>query len=260
MRLTEERMEEIQKLVRKQDQERLEQALGEYGDAVGALAAGPEARKQLADPARVTEMNQVLARNEEQMRYAFQEGVDEEDDTPGVKGTGRTGNGWYTNTTTITHPVALSLASHYEISATQVVSWFADGYGFGEIMHALKTSETLSGTHPLSDTTPSGLLALRAELGGWGQVWQAFGLIGNGKPEHAGPPHKSVDTDAPEGTEDDDDGKGPPDHAGPKDDDEGAGPPDHAGPKDKEDKETGPPPHAGPKDDGNGSSNGNGGH
>lgn len=256
MRLTEERMQEIQNLVRKQDQERLQEALGEYANAVGALAAGPEARKQLADPARVREMSQVLERNEEQMRYAFQtgdNGEDEEEDTPGVKGSGRTGNGWYTNTTTITHPVALSLADQYEISATQVVSWFADGYGFGEIMHALKTSENITPTDTFTDTSPSAILDLRAELGGWGQVWQALGLIG--RPDDAGPPDDSEDVDEPEGVdredEDDDNDKGPPDHAGPMDEDDDKGPPDHAGPKD-EDADKGPPDHAGPKDDENG--------
>jgi len=260
MRLTEERMQEIQKLVRKQDQERLQEALGEYGNAVGALTERAQVRERLADPARLSEMEQTLARNEEQMRYAFQVGDDEDDDdddTPGVKGSGRTGNGWYTNTTTITHPVALSLADQYEISATQVVSWFADGYGFGEIMHALKTSENITPTETFTDTSPSAILALRVELGGWGQVWQELGLIGNGRPEHAGPPDDSEDVDEPESVDpnDEDDDKGPPDHAGPKDEDDDKGPPDHAGPKDK-DKDPGPPDHAGPKDDENGDDDG----
>jgi hypothetical protein len=195
MRLTQERMDEIQGLVRKQDQERLEKALGDYGDAVGELALRSQAREQLADPARIAEMDQILARNEEQMRYAFQMGEDEDDlddpqdpeepDDDDDKG-GRNGNGWYTNTTTVTHPVALSLAREYNISATQVVSWFADGYGFGEIMHALKTSEAISGTETtISDTSPTGLLELKTELGGWGQVWQAAGLIGGGRPDHS---------------------------------------------------------------------------
>jgi hypothetical protein len=251
MRLTEERMSEIQELVRKQDQERLQEALGEYGNAVGALTERAQVRERLADPARLSEMEQTLARNEEQMRYAFQVDDDDDDDTPGVKGTGRTGNGWYTNTTTITHPVALSLAHDYEISATQVVSWFADGYGFGEIMHALKTSENITPTDTFTDTSPSAILDLRAELGGWGQVWQALGLIG--RPDDAGPPDDSEDVDEPEDVdrEDEDDDKGPPDHAGPKDEDDDKGPPDHAGPKD-EDKDPGPPDHAGPKDDENG--------
>jgi hypothetical protein len=253
MRLTEERMSEIQKLVRKQNQERLEEALGEYGDAVGALAAGPEARKQLADQARISEMDQVLARNEEQMRYTFQVRTDDEEDAPGVKGNGREGDGWYTGTMTITHPVADSLATTYGISYTQVVSWFADGYGFGEIMHALKTSENITPTQTFADTSPTAILALRAELGGWGQVWQELGLIGNGRPEEAGSPDDSDDMDAPEDVDpkDEDEDKGPPPHAGPRDEDEDKGPPPHAGPKD-EDKDPGPPPHAGPKDDENG--------
>jgi hypothetical protein len=232
MRLTEERMDEIQELVRKQDQERLEQALGDYGDAVGALTKRAQAREQLADPGQLAEMNQTLARNEERMRYTFQGADDEEEEDPGVKGSGREGDGWYTGTMTITHPVASSLATQYEISYTQVVSWFADGYGFGEIMHALKTSDSIT------DTSPSEILALRAELGGWGEVWQELGLIAGGRPEHAGPPD---DGEMPDG----EDVRGNGDEPGPPDE---VGPPDHAGPKDK-DKEPGPPSHAGPKDD-----------
>ena len=264
MRLTEERMSELQQLVRKQDQERLQEALGEYGDAVGELAAGPGARKQLAEPARISEMNQVLARNEEQMRYAFQTGDDEQDDDGELEDDVREGDGWYTGTMTITHPVASSLANQYEISYTQVVSWFADGYGFGEIMHALKTSETLSGTHPMSDTTPSGILTLKTELGGWGQVWQEFGLIG--RPDDVGPPHDAEDGDDVEAPENGEpkrnekepgppDGVGPPDHAGPPDGDQDQlqdrdrdqdRDPDRDRDQDKdnkkdEDKQTGPP-------------------
>jgi hypothetical protein len=263
LNLTEERMGEIQELIRRQDQERLGEALGGYSEAVAALTDSPEGREVLGDPARMAHMNQVLAQHEEQLQYAFQslQGQESDDGEEGEETdlgkNGREGDGWWTDGRT--HPVVDRLVSTYDdgITSTDVISWFASGYGFGEIMHALETSKNLSGTETITgtiksgvtititDTSPAGLLRLKAELGGWGQVWQALGLIGKGKPDDSTAMDEAESMEL-EDSEDEDKG-GPPDHAGPKDKD-----------KDK-DKRTGPPDHAGPKDRGDGGSSGNGG-
>ena len=93
------------------------------------------------------------------------------------------------------------------------MEWFCDRrYGFGEIMLALETSQGSS------DYTAEGLLAMKTELGGWGQVWQYLGLIG--PPDSVGRPGEA-------GPQDD---AGPPDDTGQPDDPR---PPDDAGPSGK---------------------------
>ena len=78
------------------------------------------------------------------------------------------------------HPVAQRLAATYDATYEDIMLWFCvEGYGFGEIMHALQTNGGED------DNTPEQILLLKAELGGWGKVWQELGLIGrpDDKPE-----------------------------------------------------------------------------
>ena len=77
-----------------------------------------------------------------------------------------------------THPTAQRLADTYGVDYEQIMTWFCEEhYGFGEIMHALQTSDG-------EENTPEFLLHRKTELGGWGQVWQEQGLIGKpDKPE-----------------------------------------------------------------------------
>ncbi|MEA3377300.1 MAG: DUF5667 domain-containing protein [Chloroflexota bacterium] len=225
MQFAEKRMAELGELVRRQDQARLEKALREYGDAVGALPGGPNEREVLGDPARVQEMSRLLARNEEQIGYAFQraEGQQEEDDGEEPEGEDE---GWWT-LEDFTHPVAASLAEHYDVDYDDIVYWFQQGYGFGEIMHALETADKIED----EEVDWADLLEEKGEDKGWGDIWQEYGLIG--RPEEVGPPDHA-------GPKDEEKEPGPPSHAGPKDEENEAGPPDHAGPKDK-DRDPGPP-------------------
>lgn len=138
------------------------------------------------------------------------------------------------------HPVAQGIATTYEQPYEQVIGWFCDGFGLGQIMLALHTAE-------LTGESAETFLARRAGGEGWGQIWLDFELIGRpkdaGPPEWAGPPDEA----------------GPPDDAGPaanrggpkkvgpraeKGRPEEAGPPEWAGPPD----EAGPPEGAGPPD------------
>ncbi len=123
------------------------------------------------------------------------------------------------------HPVGQALADKYGVDYAEVMAWFCDGhYGFGQIMHALKLAE-------LFGEDADVYLARREAGEGWGQIWKDLGVIGNGKPDHAGgpPDHAGGPPDHAGGPPDH--AGGPPDHAG--------GPPDHAG---------GPPDHAGRPD------------
>ena len=85
------------------------------------------------------------------------------------------------------HPRGWGLADAYGVDYAAVMGWFCNGapggkdsYGFGEIMHALQTSEETG--EPVED-----LLAQRATKG-WGEIWQDLGLIGKPDENENGPP------------------------------------------------------------------------
>jgi hypothetical protein len=94
------------------------------------------------------------------------------------------------------HPLATRLAERYGVTVEWVMEYFCDGYGMGQIILALKTSE-LEGI----EADPESLLAERANGVGWGNIWKDLGLIGSEKdgdsppgllkkPDHAGPKNK----------------------------------------------------------------------
>jgi hypothetical protein len=135
------------------------------------------------------------------------------------------------------HPVGSRIALRYEVEYTVVMSWFCDGYGFGQIMLALETSKVTSDTEQYK--TPEDLLALRTYGFGWGEIWKDMEFIGRPKGDDwaGGPPPwaGSERTDDEEG-----EGFGPPPWAG--------GPPEWAGSEHTDDEEGegfGPPPWAG---------------
>jgi hypothetical protein len=88
--------------------------------------------------------------------------------------------------TEMKHPTAQRYAEHYaemvgegDISAAYevIMDWFCDGFGFGQIKHALETASQIE------NVSPADLLLIdRAEMG-WGEIWQKHGLIGQGKPK-----------------------------------------------------------------------------
>jgi hypothetical protein len=127
------------------------------------------------------------------------EPVDDQDDPS---------EGYYCVQSDVMHPLAVRLLDRYETDYETLQGWFCDGFGWGQIMLALQTSET-------TDDLPGDLLNRRREGEGWGKIWQDLKLIG--RPEDAGPPN-------------DTDGDGRPDHAGPPNGEKGKGRPDFAGP------------------------------
>jgi len=70
------------------------------------------------------------------------------------------------------HPFAAAIAETYGASVSDVMGYFCNGFGFGEIMLALQT-------HQMNKEEISSMLDLRESNHGWGQIWQEMGMIGN---------------------------------------------------------------------------------
>jgi hypothetical protein len=120
-----------------------------------------------------------------------------------------------------THPVADRLAQDYDAQYEDIIGWFCQGFGFGEIGLAYRINAT-------TGTALDEIFDARLESNmGWGQIMQQEGLIG--RPEEAGPPEgvpQGPPEDRPQGRPDD---AGGPENAGPP---EGVpqGPPEGSGP------------------------------
>jgi len=70
------------------------------------------------------------------------------------------------------HPFAAAISEIYGVSVSDVMGYFCNGFGFGEIMLALQT-------HQMNDEKISFMFGLRESKHGWGQIWQDMGIIGN---------------------------------------------------------------------------------
>jgi hypothetical protein len=77
------------------------------------------------------------------------------------------------------HPVAAGISQTYGMPVADVMAYFCDGHGFGQIMLALQT-KAIKGTE-VSETLGSRKAGI-----GWGQIWKGLGMIG--KPGHASSP------------------------------------------------------------------------
>lgn len=82
---------------------------------------------------------------------------------------------------TMDHPVIEYLADKFEVESEELYNYFCDGFGIGEIRHALITAgmdveETFDGI--LDDRLVGDM-----KVFGWGEIWQDYGLIGFGRPE-----------------------------------------------------------------------------
>lgn len=70
------------------------------------------------------------------------------------------------------HPFAVAISETYGASVSDVMGYFCNGFGFGEIMLAFQT-------HQMNNEEISSMLDLRESKHGWGQIWQDMGIIGN---------------------------------------------------------------------------------
>lgn len=70
------------------------------------------------------------------------------------------------------HPALNKLATQYGVPYSELKNYFCIGrFGVGEIKLALKASALLGGEMSAGD-----ILALKVQLGGWGQVWKQIGV------------------------------------------------------------------------------------
>ena len=76
------------------------------------------------------------------------------------------------------HPEGDKLAAEYDVEYDEIIGWFCEGYGFGEIKHAYDISK-------LKEVPVEEVFALRASGMGWGKIKQSYGLIGkDAQPEN----------------------------------------------------------------------------
>jgi hypothetical protein len=71
------------------------------------------------------------------------------------------------------HPEGDKLADEFDVDYTEIMDWFCQGYGFGEISQAYKISQ-------LKGISAEEVFAMRASGMGWGKIKQFYGLIGKG--------------------------------------------------------------------------------
>jgi len=72
------------------------------------------------------------------------------------------------------HPVASKIASIFDATYEEVIGYFCDGFGFGQIILAYQTSK-------ITGVDVAELLASREEGKGWGQIWKELGFKGKPK-------------------------------------------------------------------------------
>lgn len=100
------------------------------------------------------------------------------------------------------HPVAIKLADQHDVSLEEIMSWYCQGYGFGEIDLAYSLAEQ-------SEQNASQIFDLRKSGESWGQIKQEQieRLTRTPKPSHTPLPSKTV---KPGGNPQDNPGNGPP--------------------------------------------------
>jgi hypothetical protein len=80
----------------------------------------------------------------------------------------------------IIQPALEGLASTFGVSYEELLPYFCEGFGVGEIKLALETAEKDV------DMTWDELLEARRSAG-WGEIWQELGLIGKDKEDNDNP-------------------------------------------------------------------------
>jgi hypothetical protein len=141
-----ERLEEMQSLAERGLPERMSMAMDEVNLAVSRAT---EVSGSISPETIVQIMDEALAKVE----------TDDDDELRCVEGFPDL------------HPVGNGLAHRYDVDYEEIMGWFCSGYGFGEIKIAYETALK-------ADVAVEELFAMRAEGLGWGEIFQALGLIG----------------------------------------------------------------------------------
>jgi hypothetical protein len=172
----EERLQEAEKLSAIGDEWNLEVALDGYGAAITQVAQ-TIGRVESADTAALAALvDESFSSHAARLASIYQDITGGEGKEPAAEEDRPTRCADQSP-----HPVAVRLAQSYGESPDQVMAWFCEGHGFGDIMQALSTGRE-------ARVDAATLLARRAELGGWGLVWRSLGLIGARNDLPAPPP------------------------------------------------------------------------
>ncbi|HIP71016.1 MAG TPA: hypothetical protein EYH05_06430, partial [Anaerolineae bacterium] len=242
----EERLEEAQALAAANDTTNLPEALTGYGEAIAAIAQTVGTTEEAGQEALMALVDQSLAVHDTVLADLLLENVmtagdmgqkPPEQELPEQPGDGQMGDARCSVISE--NPVAEQIAARFDVSAEEVMNYFCDSAGFGEIMLAYNISEQTG--IPVND-----LLALREEGLGWGQIMQDLDLIGR-RPDDAGIPDDTdlPDTDTPQDPPDD---ASKPEDTPDKDDNPGNTPQDPPG--DDSGNPGNTPPQDPPGDDG----------
>jgi hypothetical protein len=209
--LATERLEEAKKLLGKSKTEQFNEALSNYDAAVAVIAETIQSSAAKDDSVLGNLLDEAIASHD----ALLAEMVIGERDGEMVQIRDRDRDHWCLPGADDIHPMLERLAEEYGVPYEEMVDWFCDGFGLGELGLAYRINEE-SGT-PVAD-----LFEARVESNmGWGLILQDEGLIG--RPEEAGPPEGVPQGPPDEQGPPDDVPQGPPDNAGGPDD---AGPPD----------------------------------
>ena len=94
------------------------------------------------------------------------------------------------------HPVLSWIEAQYDVPYEDLLTYFCDyGFGIGEIIHLFETLARTEDEYTLEDLLS---LHMEDELG-WGEIWQAAGLIGRGR--NGKYPEETEEPEDPEGSE-----------------------------------------------------------
>jgi len=161
--LAEERLLEAEELAAQEDLGNLGAVLENYGAVIASLAQTLGTVDDADRATLTTLLDNALSNQESRLTQilgpavAQAEGDDEVEEAQEEDGTEYCVG-------VQPHPTAQNLAETYGATYEQIMGWFCDGgYGMGEIEHALQTSAA-------TGMLPEDLLALKTELGGWGEV------------------------------------------------------------------------------------------
>ncbi len=168
-----ERLEEARQLGNTDRTENLESALGGYRAALETLVRHAQASPGTAAAELTALIDEVVPGHESALEAVLREAGQTASDQEAVRA--QAVEDEFACAEAIVHPAGVRLAAQFGVPYDQIMSWFCErGFGFGEIMLALETS--LASGVPADE-----VLAMKTELGGWGKVWQALGLIGKGR-------------------------------------------------------------------------------
>jgi hypothetical protein len=90
------------------------------------------------------------------------------------------------------HPTGTRLAARYSATYEEIMGWFCQGFGFGEIELAYSLSWASQNMHNYK--TPAEIFAMKASGMGWGEIKNFFEMRGNPKKDPTASPEPALPT------------------------------------------------------------------